>query len=355
MMSNDYKNNKNAASSNNKKNNNNDSFELHQLVRVEPRLWSGINRPGGVGRITKIRYCNLGYVETVDVKYIVGSGSDTMVDLAFLQPHEELARTSRSRRGRDFLMEEKKEELEAEQPEQAKKKKAATTTKSNKKPRIEAPAVATTTATREVDTKASTKGRMTLQTGSELRTTSSSKTNLKAPVKYIQIHAPGTAGATTVSPLAVPFLASKKSTAQPKCFAVKRPSEHNKKQKNKVSSSSRLPTIQKTSASDPTKTKNKTTGNTAKSKKTPTSSTPCLYIPDDKPAAIYLKTTKNTLLDAARSPPRVLPLSSRRVPLRQVFDNDMDVRNNFVSDVVGENKQVPIQTKKKAVADPAYV
>jgi len=77
-------------------------YEVGQLVIVEPRTWSGINRPGGVGRITKVDYYH-GYAESVSVKYIVGAGSDSKIDLEFVRPHEEfLSRTSRARRGREI-------------------------------------------------------------------------------------------------------------------------------------------------------------------------------------------------------------------------------------------------------------
>mmetsp|Transcript_4395 Transcript_4395/g.5081 ORF Transcript_4395/g.5081 Transcript_4395/m.5081 type:complete len:371 (-) Transcript_4395:389-1501(-) len=79
------------------------NFESGQLVIVEPRTWAGINRPGGVGRISEVDLCPFGYVETVSVKYVVGGGHDTKIDLQFVRNHDEfLTRTSRSRRGRSF-------------------------------------------------------------------------------------------------------------------------------------------------------------------------------------------------------------------------------------------------------------
>lgn len=77
------------------------SWTLGQLVSVEPRTWAGINRPGGAGKIIKIHYTSESFVESVDVKYILG-GVDTQLDLDFVSPHEELKRQGRSRRGRDL-------------------------------------------------------------------------------------------------------------------------------------------------------------------------------------------------------------------------------------------------------------
>mmetsp|Transcript_13795 Transcript_13795/g.22844 ORF Transcript_13795/g.22844 Transcript_13795/m.22844 type:complete len:472 (+) Transcript_13795:89-1504(+) len=397
-----------AATPNNNNNNTNDSYTLNQLVRVEPRLWAGINRPGGVGRITKIGYCHLGYAETVNIKYIVGGGCDTNVDLAFLQPHTELARTSRSRRGRDFLGTTEAEAAAEQQQQQQQqlpiKKKKKRRTKSPEATRTTVAAATTTTTTnaaaaREVDTKASTKGRMTLQTGGDAAelpprptatATTSNKKSHKPPVKYITI------GKTFVSPLALPESLKKKSSksataAQPKCFVVKkRPTAtttaksctttttvaDKQKQRNKVaasSSSHRVPSTSnnnnnKRSSGGETTTVQKKTRTLPK--KEITAATPSATAPVDentKPPASYIKlqqtqnkTSNNNinkkssrlLLDAARSPARVLPLSSRRIPLRQVFDNDMDVRNQFVDTVVGE---IVEPTKKKtnaAIIDP---
>ena len=70
-------------------------------MEVDARTTPGINRPGGVGKITKLHYDN-GYVIWVDVKYVL-SGSDKQLDLAFVHPVETLERASRTRRSRDFF------------------------------------------------------------------------------------------------------------------------------------------------------------------------------------------------------------------------------------------------------------
>ena len=76
-------------------------WSVGQLVNVKPRTWAGINRPGGVGKITKLHYSN-GFVESLDVKYIVGCGTDTMLDLDFVLAYEPLESNGRSRHGREF-------------------------------------------------------------------------------------------------------------------------------------------------------------------------------------------------------------------------------------------------------------
>lgn len=76
-------------------------WTVGQLVSVEPRTWAGINRPGGVAKITKLHYSS-GFVESVDVKYVIGAGVDTKLDLDFVEPHEELQRGGRARRGREL-------------------------------------------------------------------------------------------------------------------------------------------------------------------------------------------------------------------------------------------------------------
>eukprot|EP00985_Skeletonema_marinoi_P013608 scaffold6778_cov115-Skeletonema_marinoi.AAC.9 len=61
-----------------------------KLVNVISRTWPGINKPGGIGKITKI------YIEEstqeikcVDVKYIVHGGTDKVIPVEFIEPHED--------------------------------------------------------------------------------------------------------------------------------------------------------------------------------------------------------------------------------------------------------------------------
>lgn len=87
-------------------------------------MWAGSNRPGGVGRITNIHYAE-GFVESVDVNYLVGCSSDKRVDLQFVKPHEDLARQSRSRKARDLFQASpaKRKSIQAERCEKEKVRK----------------------------------------------------------------------------------------------------------------------------------------------------------------------------------------------------------------------------------------
>ncbi len=71
------------------------------LVNVVSRTWPGINKPGGVGRITDINYKE--EVMCVDVEYILG-GTDKSVELEYVKKHvfeQEEGRSSRRSRGRN--------------------------------------------------------------------------------------------------------------------------------------------------------------------------------------------------------------------------------------------------------------
>mmetsp|Transcript_18473 Transcript_18473/g.23249 ORF Transcript_18473/g.23249 Transcript_18473/m.23249 type:complete len:380 (+) Transcript_18473:136-1275(+) len=58
------------------------SFDIGTLVNVQSRTWAGINKPGGVGRVTAFSNDDC----TVDVKYVLGGG-EKGVDLEFVQQH----------------------------------------------------------------------------------------------------------------------------------------------------------------------------------------------------------------------------------------------------------------------------
>mmetsp|Transcript_7738 Transcript_7738/g.11060 ORF Transcript_7738/g.11060 Transcript_7738/m.11060 type:complete len:398 (-) Transcript_7738:166-1359(-) len=70
---------------------------IGSLVNVESRTWAGINKPGGVGRITAVHYeddekdvrfgAKPKLVTSVDVKYVVGTGKETYVDVFFVKEH----------------------------------------------------------------------------------------------------------------------------------------------------------------------------------------------------------------------------------------------------------------------------
>jgi hypothetical protein len=61
-----------------------DDFPVGTIVNVEARTWAGINKPGGVGRITKVN--NDG---TFDVAYVLG-GKECHVDETFISKDEEI-------------------------------------------------------------------------------------------------------------------------------------------------------------------------------------------------------------------------------------------------------------------------
>jgi hypothetical protein len=61
-----------------------------KLVNVISRTWPGINKPGGIGKITK-RYPDdvTQPVKCVDVKYIVHGGTDKIIPVEFVEPHDD--------------------------------------------------------------------------------------------------------------------------------------------------------------------------------------------------------------------------------------------------------------------------
>ena len=63
---------------------NNDVYKNGDIVVVEPRMWSGMNKPGGVGRVIK---CD-GKEGTVNVRYILG-GVDKDIDFEYVKPEEQ--------------------------------------------------------------------------------------------------------------------------------------------------------------------------------------------------------------------------------------------------------------------------
>ena len=58
-------------------------YKRGDIVVVEARLWPGINKPGGVGRVMEFHAKN----NTVSVRYILG-GFDKEVDLQYVKPEE---------------------------------------------------------------------------------------------------------------------------------------------------------------------------------------------------------------------------------------------------------------------------
>lgn len=61
-----------------------------KLVNVISRTWPGINKPGGIGKITKVYpEDSTLIVKCVDVKYIVHGGTDKAIPIEFIEPHED--------------------------------------------------------------------------------------------------------------------------------------------------------------------------------------------------------------------------------------------------------------------------
>lgn len=56
---------------------------IGSVVNVEARLWPGLNRPGGVGRITDHRMVNDGKVIEYDVRYVLG-GTDLGIESKYV-------------------------------------------------------------------------------------------------------------------------------------------------------------------------------------------------------------------------------------------------------------------------------
>ena len=74
------------------------SFVTGDVVNVAPRLWPGINKPGGAAFITAVHDDGDSY----DVKYILGGGSDLQVPAAFIRNASDLHddRSQRTRRSK---------------------------------------------------------------------------------------------------------------------------------------------------------------------------------------------------------------------------------------------------------------
>lgn len=334
----------------------NTDYQVGQLVNVEARLWAGINRPGGIGRITKVDYCQHGYVETVDVKYIVGSGSDTKVDLEFIQPHKELERTSRSRRGRDLFSASPARATTTTTPAEhtehgtnTKRRKVSPSpgrglgtskttsrTKNKTKSLQQLTAKSASRVTKIVPddlptiTRASTV-RMTL--GSELPQVTINKVSTsKPPVPFVIIPQ----NPQNVSPLYEGIASSKNENKN----------TNNCKDRDRPVASKKF--TDTTVAARPSQFIKRPVE--AKNPEGPSHESQSQARVLNLPATVEMKTK----FAACKSPLRQfkLPLAaSRRVPLRQVFDNDMNIRQTFVNDVVGESSM----TKAPAVATDTVV
>jgi hypothetical protein len=77
-------------------------FSVKEVVDVMPRLWAGINKPGGVARITKVNYDAEEDEYTYNVSYIVHGGGETRVEQIYINRLEMEAPSARQQhiRGR---------------------------------------------------------------------------------------------------------------------------------------------------------------------------------------------------------------------------------------------------------------
>ena len=75
---------------------------IGQLVDIEARTWSFINKPGGAAKITHIHYDANHVARSVDVVYSLG-GRESNLELTYVKMYVEVARNSRSRK-RDVKM-----------------------------------------------------------------------------------------------------------------------------------------------------------------------------------------------------------------------------------------------------------
>lgn len=72
--------------------------KVGSLVNVESRHWPGINKPGGVGKVTAIRFDGLQVISCIDVKYVLG-GNELNIEMIFVKDHsdEDISRSRRKR------------------------------------------------------------------------------------------------------------------------------------------------------------------------------------------------------------------------------------------------------------------
>ena len=72
-------------------------YHVKEMVFVEPRTWPGMNKPGGIGRIIRVRLD----AQTVDVKYVLG-GSEKNVQLKYISKKDKDSRRKRESIKTDF-------------------------------------------------------------------------------------------------------------------------------------------------------------------------------------------------------------------------------------------------------------
>jgi len=86
-------------------------WEIGQHVEVQSRTGPGINKPGGCARIMKVHRTSDGTtIAGLDVKYLLGGGTERKINPALVFPIETLERGRRKRRSRDFLVNKEEED-----------------------------------------------------------------------------------------------------------------------------------------------------------------------------------------------------------------------------------------------------
>ena len=83
-----------------------DCVAVGRLVEVASRTWPGINKPGGVARVTSTQVDGNNRVKNVDVQYILGSSKEKNVPVEYvtLAPQYEVSRTAAKSSLRDRSM-----------------------------------------------------------------------------------------------------------------------------------------------------------------------------------------------------------------------------------------------------------
>lgn len=284
-------------------------WTVDQLVAVEPRTWAGINRPGGVAKITKVYYSN-GFIESLDVKYIIGGGTDTKLDIDFVKVHEDLPSRGRARRERDFYIASpvKRTRSDENEPKKKKKKKAKTLVRKQ-----------------ELDAKTdeNTVPNKTPKATRKNQPEHSKKTKPKMDSVKFRV------------PLKIPRPCS--DVLVPKEYQCKvspladTPVELRKKE-NKISL--------KMSTDDPPPAKRVI----IKKASRPKSAVP-----------VELLLTQSSKTFDKKKPAMIPESSSKHVSLEHVYDNQVRIANDFVDGIIGKPMASPFAEKKKLAAETAVI
>ena len=317
-------------------------WSVDQLVAVEPRTWAGINRPGGVARITKVHYSN-GFVESLDVKYIIGGGVDTKLDIDFVKVHEDLPSRGRARRERDFYKASPAKRTRSDENEQnnnnkKKKKKAKTLIRKQEldcKTDKNIDLNKTPEATRKADENTDPKNKTSKATR-KIHPEDSNKTKPKTEVVKFRV------------PLKIPRPCS--DVLVPKDYECKvsplayTPVELRKKETdNSLNVSCTRPV-----------TGNKSTDDLPAAKRViiKKPSHPKSGVPVNFP----LMQSNTTGVKDDKKPAMIPNSSSNQVSLKHVYDNQVHIANDFVDGIIGKPTASPFaDTNKKKLATKTAV